>query len=254
MVVIAVIGPWLDRYSANGQNLTAAFQSPSWHHWFGTDEFGRDVFARVVAATHVDLQIGLFGVTLPLTLGTMIGLCAGYRGGWLDAAVGRVIDVFQAFPFFVLVIAVVAMLGPGVRNLYIAFTGVGWVAYARIIRGEALSVKQREYIAAARGLGYSTPRILARHLLPNVLAPAIVFAMSDFVLCIVVGASVSFFGLGVQPPQAEWGSMIADGQSFIFNAPWIMIFPGAAIVVVGFFFSLLGDGVADYLRHLDEAV
>jgi peptide/nickel transport system permease protein len=145
----------------------------------------------------------------------------------------------------------VAMLGPGLRNLYIAIAVVSWVAYARIIRAETLSTKRREYIRAAHGLGYRDLRILRRHLLPNVVAPALVFAMSDFILDILVGASLGFFGLGVQPPGAEWGTMIADGRDFIITDPWLVFFPGAAIVVLGFFVSLLGDGLADYIRRLD---
>jgi peptide/nickel transport system permease protein len=213
---------------------------------------GQDVFSRVIYASRVDLQIGIVGVTIPLIIGTTVGLFAGYYGGWLDTVIGRLIDIFTAFPFLVLVIAIVAMLGPGLRNLYIAIAAVSWVAYARIIRGETLSAKRREYVVAAHGLGYSGPRLMFRHVLPNVVAPAVVFSMSDFVLDIVAGASLGFFGLGVQPPQAEWGVMIADGRNFITTASWLVFFPGLAIVVVGFFFSLLGDGLADYIRRVDR--
>jgi peptide/nickel transport system permease protein len=206
----------------------------------------------VIYASRIDLQIGFIGVTIPFVIGTIVGLFAGYYGGWLDAVLGRIIDIFTAFPFLVLVIAIVAMLGPGLRNLYIAIAVVSWVAYARIVRGETLSAKRREYVLAAHGLGYSKTRIMFRHVLPNVIAPAIVFSMSDFVLDIVAGASLGFFGLGVQPPQAEWGVMIADGRNFITTAPWLVFFPGLAIVVVGFFFSLLGDGLADYIRRVDR--
>jgi peptide/nickel transport system permease protein len=250
-LLIAVLGPLVSPYSPTGQDLTATLQHPSWHHPFGTDQFGRDILTRVMAAGRIDLQIGFFGVTIPLVLGTTVGLLAGYYGGLFDLISGRLIDVFTAFPFFVIVIAIVAMLGPGLGNLYIAISIVSWVAYARLIRGETLSAKRREYALAARGLGYGGIRIMARHLLPNVLAPALVFAMSDFILDILLGASLGFFGLGVQPPTAEWGTMIADGRDFLLTDPWLVLFPGVAIVLLGFFASLLGDGLADYIRRLD---
>ena len=249
--LIAAIGPLLTPYSPTQLDLASTLQSPSWQHPFGTDQFGRDVLTRVIVAARVDLQIGFFGVTIPLVIGTAVGLVAGYFGGVFDGITGRVIDVFTAFPFFVIVIAIVAMLGPGLRNLYIAIAVVSWVAYARIVRGQTLSIKTREYALAARGLGYGNGRIMFRHVLPNVIAPAFVFAMSDFVLDILVGASLGFFGLGVQPPQAEWGVMIADGRDFMSTAPWLVIFPGLAIAVVGFFVSLFGDGLADYVRRVD---
>jgi peptide/nickel transport system permease protein len=251
IVLIAVVGPLLIPTSPNELHLEDALQAPSWQHPFGTDQFGRDVLSRVVSAARIDLQIGFFGVTIPLIIGTAIGLTAGYAGGWFDVVSGRVIDVVTAFPFLVLVIAIVAMLGPGLVNLYIAIAVVSWVAYARILRAETLTRKRREYVLSARGLGYSNVRIMFRHLLPNVLPLALVFAMSDFVLDILVGASLGFFGLGAQPPTAEWGVMIADGRSFMTTAPWLVLFPGFAIITVGFFFSLLGDGVADYVRRLD---
>jgi peptide/nickel transport system permease protein len=253
-VLLAIVGPVISPYPSDAQHLDAVLQHPSWQHPFGTDDFGRDILTRVMSAARIDLQIGFFGVTIPLVIGTVIGLLAGYYGGLLDSISGRVIDVFTAFPFFVLVIAIVAMLGPGLRNLYIAISVVSWVAYARLVRGETLGAKKREYVLAARGLGYASVRIMGRHVLPNVVAPALVFAMSDFILDILVGASLGFFGLGVQPPAAEWGTMIADGRDFLITDPWLVIFPGAAIVVLGFFVSLLGDGLADYIRRLDARV
>jgi peptide/nickel transport system permease protein len=253
IALVAVFAPIIAPYAPDEQGLATGLQGPSWQHLFGTDQLGQDVFSRVIFAARIDLQIGIIGVTIPLVIGTTIGLLAGYYGRWLDIVIGRIIDVFTAFPFLVLVIAIVAMLGPGLRNLYIAIAVVSWVAYARIIRGETLSAKRREYILSAQGLGYSAPRIMFRHLLPNVISPAFVFAMSDFVLDILAGASLGFFGLGVQPPEAEWGVMIADGRNFITTAPWLVIFPGLAIVTVGFFFSLLGDGLADYIRRVDRS-
>ena len=240
-------------HDPTGLDLPNALLSPSWTHPFGTDNFGRDILARIFYGGRIDLQIGLIGVAIPLVAGTVVGLFAGFYGGWLDSLIGRVIDVVVAFPFLVLVIAIVAMLGPGLVNFYIAVSLVSWVAYARIIRGEVLSARGREYVMAARILGYSDVRIIFRHLLPNVVPAVFVFAMSDVVLDILTGASLGFFGLGVQAPQPEWGVMIADGRDFITTAWWMVAFPGLAIIVTGFFFSLIGDGLADAIRRLDAS-
>jgi len=252
IVLAAVFAPLICRYSPTVIDPTAALQGPSAQHWFGTDDLGRDIFARVVYGARIDLQIGVIGVAIPFVLGTVIGLVSGFFGGWVDTIVGRVIDVVMAFPFFVLAIAIVAMLGPGLRSLYIAIALVSWVTYARIVRGEVLSVRERPFVLAATGLGYTRLRILARHVLPNVLSAAIIFSMSDFMLDILVGASLGFFGLGVRPPTAEWGLMISEGNNFIITDPWLVFFPGLAIVLVGFFMSLVGDGVADRLRRVDD--
>jgi peptide/nickel transport system permease protein len=251
IVALALLAPLIAPYSPTHQDLAMILHAPTWQHPFGTDELGQDILSRVLAAGRVDLSIGAVGVSVAIVVGTPIGLMAGYYGGWLDVVVGRIIDVFTAFPFLVLVIAIVAMLGPGLRNLYIAIALVSWVAYARIVRGQTLSAKNKEYVLAARALGYSNARIMFRHLLPNVIAPAIVFSMSDFVLDMLAGASLGFFGLGVQPPGAEWGAMIADGRNYTLSAPWMVLFPGLAIIVTGLFFSLAGDGIADYIRRVD---
>ena len=251
IVIGAIAGPSLVHYGPNQFNFADLLQGPSLKHPFGTDQFGRDVLSRVISSAHVDLEIGFFGVTVPLIIGTVAGLLAGYYGGWFDVVIGRLIDVFTAFPFLVLVIAIVAMLGPGLLNLYIAITVVSWVAYARLARAETLRARRRDYVTAARGLGFSDRRIMFRHLLPNVIPPTFVYAMSDFVLDMLAGASLGYFGLGVQPPQAEWGVMIANGRDFILTSPWLVIFPGVALIVVGIFFSLLGDGLAEYIRRGD---
>lgn len=252
LALAVVFAPLVTRYSPTAVDPAAALQAPSAQHWFGTDDLGRDIFSRVVYGGRIDLQIGLIGVAIPFVLGTSIGLVTGYFGGWLDTIVGRVIDVVMAFPFFVLAIAIVAMLGPGLRSLYIAIALVSWVTYARIVRAEVLSIRDRPFVLAAKGLGFGRARILVRHVLPNVLSPAIVFSMSDFMLDILVGASLGFFGLGVRPPTPEWGLMIAEGNDFIMTDPWVVIFPGLAIVLVGFFMSLVGDGVTDRLRRVED--
>jgi peptide/nickel transport system permease protein len=233
-------------------NLAESLQPPSLAHWFGTDQLGRDVLTRVIYGARVDLQIGAIGVAIPLAVGLVLGLLAAYFGGWVDAVIGRLIDVVIAFPFLVLVIAIVAMLGPGLINLYIAISLVSWVLYARIVRGEVLALRSREYVLAARSLGFGDARIMFRHVLPNAIAPAFVFAMSDFALDVQLGATLTFFGLGVQAPTPEWGLMIAEGRNLMFTAPWIVIFPGLAIIVVSFLVSLIGDGLADRVRGIDR--
>jgi peptide/nickel transport system permease protein len=250
IAVLALLAPWIAPYDPTALGLAEGLQPPNTAHWFGTDQLGRDILTRVLHAARTDLQIGTIGVTIPLIIGAVLGLFAGYYAGWPDAVLGRIVDVVTAFPFYVLVLAIVAMLGPGLTNFYIAITVVSWVAYARIVRGEALSARGRGYILAARSLGYGDIRIMFRHLLPNVMVPAFVFGMSDFVLDILAGASLGFFGLGVQPPTPEWGVMIAEGRNFIITAPWVVIFPGLAIVVTAFFVSLIGDSASDIVRRV----
>lgn len=231
----------------------AILQRPSQAHLFGTDHFGRDIFARVIYAARLDLKIGVVCVIFPFVFGCSIGALAGYFGGWLDSLVMRILDIVVSFPFFVLILAIIAILGPGITNIYIAISIVGWVSYARLVRGEVLLVKNLEFIQASEVLGYSRPRILLRHVLPNVLNPAIVFVVSDIVLCILQAASLSFLGMGVQPNIPEWGSMIADGRGFLGQAWWISVFPGLAILVTGIGLSLLGDSLADLLRVNQDA-
>jgi len=251
VLLVALVGPLLLPYDPNRQDLAGLLQPPGSAHWFGTDNYGRDIFSRVIAAARLDLQIGVIGVLLPWIIGVVLGLVAGYAGGLVDTIIMRVLDTVAAFPFLVLVIGIIAILGPGIVNMYIGLTLVGWTAYARIVRGEVLVLRQLDFVAAARNLGYSESRIMFRHVLGNVVSPAIVFAMSDIVLTIVATTSLSFLGLGVQPPTPEWGSMIAEGKSFITTAWWLVAFPGLAIVVVGIAFSLFGDGLADLLRVED---
>ena len=181
-------------------------------------------------------------------LGLGIGAVAGYCGGVVDEVLMRIVDVSMAFPFYVLVIAIVAMLGPGLVNMYVAMVLAGWVAYARVIRGEILAAKNFEYILGARALGASDLRVIRRHLLPNVVTVGIIFAMSDAVLNILLGGALSFLGLGVQPPTPEWGLMIAEGRDFLLTSPAMVLFPGLALLWVGVTFNLLGDALTDYFR------
>jgi peptide/nickel transport system permease protein len=241
----------LSPYDPIAQNLRNALQPPSLVHPFGTDNFGRDIFSRVIHAAKLDLQIGILSVLFPWIIGVVLGGLAGYFGGLIDTLIMRTVDTFTAFPFLIMVIGIIAILGPGLTSMYIALTLAGWSAYARIIRGEILVIKKSEYVLAARSLGYNNARIIFRHVLPNVITPAIIFAMTDIVLVILSTTSLSFLGLGVQPPTPEWGSMIAEGRSYIMLAWWMVTLPGLAIVLVGFALSLFGDGVADLLRNED---
>ena len=227
----------------------AKLSPPSKEHIFGTDVYGRDVFARCVYGTIVDLKIGVIAMIVPLIMGTIIGLLAGYYGGKFDMIVMRIVDIFTGFPFMVLVIAIVAILGTGLTNLYIAIWCVGWKEYARLVRSEVLVVKRMEYIDAARTMGFRDLRIILRHILPNVISGAIVYAASDIVLCMMSGASLSYLSLGVQPPTPEWGAIIAGGKNYISSAWWITLFPGLFLMLAGLGFSLVGDGLSDALRN-----
>lgn len=244
----ALFAPLVTPYDPNGQNFDLILQAPSRAHPFGTDNFGRDVLTRVLYGAAIDLRIGALAVIFPFLFGSLAGAAAGYYGGWLDTAVMRTVDVITAVPFLVLVIAIVAFLGPGEVNIFLAIGGVGWVTYSRLVRGEVLREKNLEYVAAARALGFRRGRILLGHLLPNAVAPAVIFLASDVVLVILTTASLGFLGLGVRPPAPEWGMMISEGREFLSGGWWIATMPGFACVYTGLAFILLGDGIADLLR------
>ena len=225
---------------------------PSAEHLFGTDHYGRDVFARVLYATKLDLFIGVGAMLPPCIFGSVLGLLCGYYGGKLDAIVMRILDIFIAFPFMVLVIAIVAIIGPGTKGLFFAMWIVGWKEYTRLIRSEVLVVKHAEYVQAAKTLGYSELRIMFRHILPNVISSAIVYGTTDIVLCMMTGASMSYLSLGVQPPTPEWGAIISGGKGFLTTAWWITVLPGLVLAATGLGFSLIGDGLSDVLRRKDH--
>lgn len=249
IILASIFAGQISPYDPIAQDLRNSLQPPSAAHPFGTDNFGRDIFSRMLHAAKLDIQIGVLSVLFPWLIGVLLGGLAGYFGGLADTLIMRTVDTFTAFPFLIMVIGIIAILGPGLTSMYIALTLAGWSAYARIIRGEILVIKKSEYVLAARALGYNNSRILLRHVLPNVVTPAIVFAMTDIVLVILSTTSLSFLGLGVQPPTPEWGSMIAEGRSFIMTAWWMVTLPGLGIVLVGIALSLFGDGVADLLRN-----
>jgi peptide/nickel transport system permease protein len=242
IVLVAVAAPLLTSWDPIKQDLTNSLAAPGSGHLLGTDQLGRDVFARLIYGARVDLRVGALAVFLPFVLGGTLGLLAGWYGGWFDLVVMRVVDMVIAFPFFVLVIALVFALGSGTRSIYVAITLVGWVAYCRIVRGEVLVAKEQEYALAARASGLPTWRILLRHLLPNVLLQAFVFSMSDIVLSILAIVTLGYLGLGVPPPTPDWGSMIQEGQGFILTKWYLTVAPGLAVVFVGLALALVADG------------
>ena len=248
IVVLALLAPLASWHDPVQQNLLQILQGPSWSHPLGTDELGRDVWARLLYGARTDLRVAFLAVLFPFAIGTTVGLLAGYFGGWVDTVSNWFVNVVVAFPFYVLIIALVFALGSGTRNIYIAITIVGWVSYTRIVRGEVLVAKRREYVLAARAGGLSDVRIIGRHLLPNVVTQAIVFAMSDIVLDILAIVTLGYLGLGVQPPTADWGRMIADGQTYLTTHWELSTIPGIAVVITALGLSLLADGLADLLR------
>ncbi|NKL64257.1 ABC transporter permease [Rhizobium leguminosarum] len=246
-VLLAIGAPIIAPYDPIMQNAEVRLQAPSLLHPFGTDNFGRDILSRVIWGARLDLQMALIGVIFPFVIGTTVGTIAGFFGGIVDALFMRLVDIILAFPFLVLMLSIIAILGPGLGSFYIAMALVGWVSYARLIRAQMLVLKGSDYAVAAVSLGFSRPRIMFRHLLPNAIADSIVFSMSDATLVLLSGAAVSYLGLGVQPPIAEWGVMVAEGQSFITTAWWITLFPGLSIVCLAFGFSMLGDALGELL-------
>jgi peptide/nickel transport system permease protein len=221
-------------------------------HLLGTDQFGRDILARILYGGRIDLAIAFGATSVTLVFGTLVGLVAGYFGGWVDNLLMRIVDLFFAFPFLVLIIAIIAMLGPSIFNMFVAIWITSWVSYARIMRAQTVVAKKQQYVLAARTLGYGRLRIMLRHILPNTASAVIIFSMVDAVGNIILAASLGFLGLGAQPPSPEWGTMISDGQNYILSSWWLATLPGIAIVFVGVAFSLIGDGLADLLRPGDR--
>lgn len=247
VVLVAITAPLLTPYDPIEQRFAEAFLPPfSAGHVLGTDNFGRDIWSRIAYSTRLDLQIGLLSVLFPFMFGSLTGIATGYLGGKLDTVLMRVVDVLMAFPFLILVIAIMSVLGPGLTNLYIAVGVVGWIPYARITRGETLATRHLEYVLAARTVGCSSARIMLRHILPNVIAPALIYVFTGMVLAILTGATLSFLGLGPQPPTPEWGAMIAEGRQYLLLAWWMTTLPGLALLVAGVALSLIGDGLAEH--------
>jgi peptide/nickel transport system permease protein len=245
-VLAAIVGPLIAGDPAF-QNLPLRLEGPSAGHWFGLDELGRDILARVLVGARISLLVGIVVVGVSAGVGTVLGSIAGYYGGVVDEAVSRVSDILMAFPGLLLAIAVVAVLGPSLTNVVLALASIGWVGYARLVRGQVLRVRELEYVQAARALGAATPRILARHVVPATLPALIVQATLGMGGAILAEASLSFLGLGVQPPTPSWGTMLNYGRAHLLDAPHLTIFPGLAIAVLVLGFNFLGDGFRDWL-------
>jgi peptide/nickel transport system permease protein len=246
-VLIAVLAPWIAPYDPTQQTWTAIRKPPSWQHWFGTDESGRDLLSRVIFGARASLLAGVVSVSIALGLGVPIGLLAGYGGRWTDAVIGRMTDAMLACPFLILAIALAAFLGPSLQNAMIAIGITATPIFVRLTRGQVMAVKVEDYVEAARAVGNPPVRIAVKHILPNILPALIVQATISIAAAIIAEASLSFLGLGQQPPAPSWGSMLNTAQRFLTNAPWMAIWPGLAIFLCVLSFNILGDGLRDAL-------
>jgi peptide/nickel transport system permease protein len=247
LVVVAIIAPTMTPYPPNDQSFRIKLEAPGTDHLLGTDEFGRDVFSRILIGTRVALFVGIVPVVIAVIIGVSLGLVAGYFGGGIDQVLMRVIDVLLAFPWLLLAIGIMAILGPGIQNVVIAVAIVYIPAFGRIVRGSVLSIKEKEYVEAARAMGQPTIRILVRHVLANAWAPIIVLSTLSIGQAIIYAAGLSFIGLGTQPPNADWGVMLTSGREYLRDAPWLGFFPGVAILITVLAFNLFGDGLRDAL-------
>lgn len=246
-IIIAIIAPIIAPYSFKDQVLADRMLPPSSDHWFGTDDFGRDIFSRIVYGARISLWVGFFSVLGSVVAGTLLGIVAGYYGRWVDAIISRIFDIMLAFPSILLAIAVVSILGPSLQNALIAIAVINIPNFGRLVRSKVLSVKQEEYIMAARAVGMKDTRILLRHILPNSISPVIVQATLAIATAIIEAAALGFLGMGAQAPTPEWGKMLADSKNYITQAPWTLFFPGVAIMLTVLGFNLMGDGLRDIL-------
>ncbi len=246
-VVFALLAPFIAPYDPTQQSWGAIRKAPSLQHWFGTDESGRDLFSRVIFGARASLLAGVFSISIALGLGVPIGLLAGYGGKWIDAVIGRITDAMLACPFLILAIALAAFLGPSLQNAMIAIGLTATPIFVRLTRGQVMAVKVEDYVEAARAVGNPAIRIAVKHILPNILPALIVQATLSIAAAIIAEASLSFLGLGQQPPAPSWGSMLNTAQRFLTNAPWMAVWPGLAIFLTVLAFNMLGDGLRDAL-------
>ncbi|MBR0603866.1 ABC transporter permease [Bacillus safensis] len=246
-LILAIFAPLIAPYGINEQSLGERFSAPSAAHWFGTDDFGRDIFSRVAHGARISLWVGFFSVLGSVILGTLLGLIAGYGGRVLDAVISRLFDILLAFPSILLAIAIVSILGPSLQNALIAIAIINVPTFGRLVRSKVLSIKQEEYVLAAKAVGMSHRRIVLRHILPNSMVPVIVQATLAIGTAIIEAAALGFLGLGAQAPSPEWGKMLADARPYLVQAPWTLFFPGIAIMLTVLGFNLMGDGLRDTL-------
>ena len=251
-VLLAIFAPWIAPYDPLATSLSAVRKAPTAAHWFGTDEIGRDVLSRVVWGARASLLAGVVAVGISLAIGVPLGVVAGYVGGWIDMLISRVTDAMLACPFLVLAIALAAFLGPSLTNAMIAIGIAATPIFVRLARAQVLAVKVEDYIEAARAVGNSGLRIALRHVFPNIVAPIIVQATLAIAAAVIAEASLSFLGLGQQPPAPSWGSMLNTAKNYVENAPWMAVWPGMSIFLLVLSFNLLGDGLRDALdpRHV----
>ena len=247
LIVIAIFAGIIAPYDPVQIALKESLKPPSFSHLMGTDVLGRDVFSRIIYGTRASLVIGVVATSISLVIGVIVGAISGYYGGWIDSIMMRITDIFFAFPFFLLAIAIMTFLGPSFINVFIALGIVGWTNYARLVRGQVISVKESDYVEAAHAVGAKDLRIIWKHVLPNTLAPIIVYTTMNVGGVILSEAGLSFLGIGVQPPAPSWGLMLSEASNFIFNAPWMVIWPGVAIFLTVLGYNLLGDGLRDAL-------
>lgn len=246
-VSMPIFAPLITPYKPDAMDYTSILSFPSPAHPFGTDDLGRDILSRVIYGSRIDLGVVAVVISLALGIGLTLGLAAGYLGGWLDNLIMRVVDVFMSIPYIVLAMAVAAALKPGLKSVIIAMSVAWWRGYARLARGEVLSIKEEQYVEAARAIGVNSLRIMFRHIVPNLVIPIVIYATLDMGSAILTLASLSFLGYGVQPPAPEWGAMITAARNYILNQWWLITFPGLAIMLVVLGFNLLGDGLREIL-------
>jgi peptide/nickel transport system permease protein len=244
-VLAALVGPALSPYNPAAQELARRLEPPTLSHPFGLDELGRDILARLLAGARISLLVGLAVVSVSSVVGMLVGSIAGYFGGRVDDVISRVVDILMAFPGILLAIALVAVLGPSLTNVVLALSVIGWVGYARLVRGQALRARELDFVHAARALGAGSPRVVLRHVLPSAFPAVVVQATLGMAGAIIAEASLSFLGLGVQPPTPSWGTMLDAGRAHLFDAPHLTIFPGLAIALLVLGFNFLGDGLRD---------
>ncbi len=251
LVVCALASPLLAPADPNAQALDQSLLAPGWHHWLGTDQYGRDVLSRVIYGARISLSVGLVAVSLYVAIGVGIGAVAGYYGGWVDLVLMRFVDIMLCIPTLFLILMVIAFVGPSIFNVMIVIGLTSWMGVARLVRGEILSLKERDFVTAARVIGMKDARIIFTQLLPNALGPVLVVATLGVGSTILTESALSFLGLGVQPPTASWGNMLTEGKEHLTDAWWLVTFPGLAIFVTVLGYNLLGQGLRDWMdpRH-----
>ncbi|WP_108722222.1 ABC transporter permease [Gorillibacterium timonense] len=249
LISIALLAPFISPHSPTDPNMAAILRPPSAEHWLGTDQLGRDLFTRLIYAARTDLKIMVLAEIIPFCIGVLLGMIAGYYGKWVNTLITLLTDTFIAFPFYLIVIVVAFISGAGEKGIYITFMLVGWIVYARVVKGLSASYRNQEWVASAQTLGLPNRTILLRHLLPNVLPQAIIVLMTDMAVLLVAIVTLGYLGIGIAPPTPDWGTMISEGQPFLATKWWLSAMPGFAVVYTGIALSLVGDGLADLWRR-----